>query len=82
MLLVSNMNVNEKIENIINKLRPFLINDGGDIEFVKFDNGIVYVKMLGACANCHLMDQTLTEGIEASLINEIPEVTKVINLPQ
>jgi len=74
------MTINEKIENILDKLRPYLINDGGDVEFVKFEQGIVYVKMLGACANCHLVDQTVTEGIEVALVNEIPEVTKVINL--
>ena len=70
-----------KIINIIDKIRPFLISDGGNIEFVKFEDGIVYVKMLGACAGCSLIDYTLKDTIEMSLINEIPEVieVKVIN---
>lgn len=70
----------EKIEEIINKLRPFLINEGGNIEFVKYENNIVYIKMLGACANCQMLDITLKDGIEAAIINEIPEVKDVINL--
>ena len=68
-----------KIKNIINKIRPFLINDGGNIEFVKYENNIVFVKLLGACAECNMMDITLKDGIEQLIINEIPEVKAVIN---
>ena len=57
----------QKIKDIINKLRPFLINDGGNIEFIKYENDIVYVKMTGACSNCHMLDFTLKEGIEAAI---------------
>lgn len=70
----------EKINNIINKLRPFLINDGGDIEFIKYEDNIVYIKMIGACANCQMLDFTLKDGIESAIINEIPEVKEVINV--
>lgn len=69
-----------KIISVIDKLRPFLISDGGNIEFIKFEDGKVYVRMLGACAECHLMDYTLKDSIETALINEIPEVTEVINV--
>ena len=69
-----------KIEMIINKLRPFLINDGGNIEFVKFENNIVYIRMMGACANCQMLDLTLHDGIAAAIMNEIPEVEDVVNL--
>jgi len=78
---VINLKIEEKIEDILDKLRPFLINDGGNIEFLRYEDGIVYVRFLGACSNCHMLDITLTEGIEAALINEIPEVIKVINEP-
>ena len=54
----------EKIIEIINKLRPFLISDGGNIEFVKYEDNIVYIRMMGACANCQMLDVTLKEGIE------------------
>jgi len=70
----------EKIIEIIDHLRPFLINDGGNIEFVKYENDIVYVKMMGACANCIMIDATLKEGIEAAIKSEVPSVVEVVNL--
>lgn len=70
----------KKIIEIINKLRPFLINDGGNIEFVKFEKGIVYIKLLGACINCQMLDLTLKDGIEAAIISEVPEVEAVVNV--
>lgn len=69
-----------KIQEIIDKLRPFLINDGGNIEFVKYVDNIVYIKMMGACANCQMLDLTLRDGITAAIMNEVPEVKDVINL--
>ncbi len=69
-----------KIRNIIDKLRPFLNNDGGNIEFVKYEDNIVYVKLSGACLGCHMVDLTLKEGIEAAIKEEVPEVIEVINV--
>ncbi|MBQ3435516.1 MAG: NifU family protein [Bacilli bacterium] len=69
-----------KIINIIDKIRPFLVDDGGDIEFVKYEDNIVYVKLLGACAGCSLIDVTLKEGIEQFIINEVPTVKEVRNI--
>jgi Fe-S cluster biogenesis protein NfuA len=66
-----------KIISLIDKLRPFLVNDGGNIEFVKYEDNIVYIKMLGACADCPLIDVTLKEGIEEIIVSEIPEVKEV-----
>ena len=74
------MNNEEKIIEIINKLRPYLIGDGGDIEFVKYEDNIVYIKMLGACAGCALIDYTLKDGIEMAIKEEVPEVKEVVNL--
>lgn len=70
----------KKIQEIIDKLRPFLINDGGNIEFVKYENNIVYIRMMGACANCQMLDLTLRDGIAAAIMNEIPDVIDVINI--
>ena len=70
----------KKIIEIIDKLRPFLINDGGNIEFVKYEDNYVYIRMMGACANCQMLDLTLREGIEAAIMNEVPEVLGVINI--
>ena len=48
-------------------------------EFPTDENGVVYVKLTGACSNCPLIDSTLEDGIEEAIINEIPEVIKVVN---
>ncbi|MDO4963026.1 MAG: NifU family protein [bacterium] len=72
--------VKKKILDIIDKLRPFLINDGGNIEFIKYENNIVYIKMTGACANCQMLDFTLKDGIAAAITSEIPEVVDVVNI--
>jgi Thioredoxin-like proteins and domains len=70
----------KKIKKIIETLRPFLVNDGGDVEFIKYEDNIVYIKMMGACANCHMLDLTLKEGIEAAIKEEVPSVIEVINM--
>ena len=70
----------EKIIDIINRLRPFLINDGGNIEFIKYEDNVVYIKMMGACSNCDMLDLTLKDGIEAAIKEEVPEVEKLINI--
>lgn len=72
--------IEEKIIETIDKIRPFLINDGGNIEYVDFKEGIVYVKMMGHCASCPMLDVTLKESIETILVNEIPEVLEVKNV--
>lgn len=70
----------EKIIDVIEKLRPFLVGDGGDIEFIKYEDNIVYVKMLGACAGCSLIDYTLKDGVESAIMDEVPSVKQVINI--
>ena len=65
---------------LIEKLKPFLISDGGNLEFVKYEENIVYVRMMGACKDCEMMDVTLKEGIEEIIISEIPEVKEVRNI--
>ncbi len=69
-----------KIRAIIDKLRPFLVNDGGNLEFVKYENNVVYVRLMGACKDCSLMDVTLKDGIEEFIKSEIPEVIEVVNV--
>ncbi len=70
----------KKIKELIDKMRPFLINDGGDIEFVEYKDNIVYIRLIGACQNCSMIDVTLKDGIEEMLVTEIPEIKEVINL--
>lgn len=72
--------IESKIIEIIDNLRPYLINDGGNVEFVKYEDNIVYIRMQGACANCQMLDITLKDGIENVIKDEIPEVKSVINI--
>lgn len=73
-------NIEEQIKNVIHKLRPYLQRDGGDIEYVDFKDGIVYVRMLGACAGCTMIDDTLKDGVEQILMEEVPGVLEVQNI--
>ena len=74
---MENTSTIEEVEKVINKLRPYLNRDGGDIELIDFKDGIVYVKMLGACAGCSMLDETLKEQI---LMEEVPGVLGVQNI--
>jgi len=76
------MEIEKKILEVIDKIRPFLISDGGNLEYVKFEDGIVYIKLLGACSHCSMIDVTLKEGIESMLINEVPEVLGVVRVDE
>lgn len=69
-----------KIISIIDKIRPFLVSDGGNLEFVKYEDNIVYVHLTGSCQNCPMMNVTLKDGIEEIIVNEIPEVKEVKNI--
>lgn len=71
--------IEQQIDNTLDKLRPFIQRDGGDVEFDSFDkdSGTVYVKMKGACAGCMYIDQTLSSGIEVILCEEVPGVNAV-----
>ena len=73
-------NVEMRIRNVIDKIRPFLMSDGGLIEFGKFEDGVCYVKLSGACADCNLIEFTLKDGIEVAITSEVPEVIEVRNI--
>ena len=68
----------EKVQEVIDKIRSGLQADGGDVEIVEItDDGVVKVKLLGACQGCPMSTMTLKNGIEKTLKKEIPEVKKV-----
>ena len=67
----------KRIEHTLNKIRPYIQADGGDVQFIGFNDGVVTVTMLGACAGCMAIDTTLNDGIQAILIDEVPEVKQV-----
>ncbi len=71
----------QKIKAILdNEIRPAVALDGGDIVFHKFEDGIVYLFMQGACAGCPSSTMTLKQGIEARLKNEIPSIIEVVSV--
>ena len=68
----------EKIEDALNKVRPSLQADGGDVEFVDVDeNGVVKVRLTGACGGCPMSQMTLKMGIEKILKQNVPEIDRV-----
>ena len=68
----------EKVEKAIDEIRPFLQADGGNIELIDVQEGIVKVKLVGACGSCPMSQMTLKRGVEARLKAQIPEVKEVI----
>ena len=70
--------IKEKVEPVIEKIRPMLQADGGDIELVDVeDDGTVKVRLVGACAGCAMSQYTLKVGVERLLMKEVPEVKGV-----
>jgi len=68
----------EKVQQALDKIRPSLQADGGDVELVDVENGIVKVRLTGACGGCPMSQMTLKMGIERILKKEIPEVQEVV----
>jgi len=73
-------NIELQIIALIDKIRPFLISDGGNLEYIKYEDNIVYVRLSGACKDCAMLDITLKDGIEELIVTEIPEVKEVVNI--
>ena len=70
----------EQVKALIEEIRPFLIQDGGDIEFIRLEDNYVYIKLTGACQNCMFQDDTISFGLEALIKDKIPEIEGVINV--
>lgn len=67
-----------KIEEALNSIRPFLQKDGGDVEFVSFEDTVVKIKLLGACKTCNISHITMKAGVEESIKRLLPDVTEVV----
>ena len=65
------------IEKTIEKVRPYIQNDGGDVQFVRLEDDIVYVSVHGACVGCMALDYTLKEGVEALILDEVEGIKEV-----
>ncbi len=73
------MNIEERIKKAIEKIRPMLQGDGGDVQFISWDEktGVVGVSLVGMCAHCPMAQVTLKQGIEAEIKQAVPEVKEV-----
>jgi Fe-S cluster biogenesis protein NfuA len=66
-----------RIEHALDRLRPALQADGGDVELLEVDGSVAKVKMVGACGGCPMSIMTLKQGIEAAVVDQVPEITSV-----
>jgi Fe-S cluster biogenesis protein NfuA len=73
----SSSSLRSRVEQALERLRPAIQADGGDIELVEVDGSIARVKMLGACGGCPMSVMTLKAGIEAAVVDAVPEITTV-----
>ncbi|MDD1502896.1 NifU family protein [Lysinibacillus sp. CNPSo 3705] len=69
--------INDQVQEVLDKLRPFLLRDGGDCELVDVEEGIVKLRLLGACGSCPSSTITLKAGIERALLEEVPGIIEV-----
>lgn len=69
--------IEDQIKDTLEKIRPFIQRDGGDISFHSFENGVVYVNMLGACEGCSMINDTIEAGVGILLKEEVPGVLDV-----
>jgi len=68
----------EKVEEVLNQVRPALLADGGDVQLVDVNEGVVTVRLTGACGGCPMATMTLRHGIERVLKEQVPGVKEVI----
>jgi Fe-S cluster biogenesis protein NfuA len=72
--------VEERVNAAIDKVRPGIAMDGGEVWLIKVEDGVAYVQMLGACGGCPASTMTLKGAIEAIVVAEVPEVREVVQV--
>ncbi len=76
--MIKEITLFDRVLEVIERLRPYLLRDGGDIEVLSVEDGIVKVRLLGACGTCYSSTLTLKLGIERALLDEMPEEIKEV----
>lgn len=74
---MAELDIKEQVQEVLDKLRPFLLRDGGDCDLVDVEDGVVKLRLLGACGTCPSSTITLKAGIERALLEEVPGVVEV-----
>jgi Fe-S cluster biogenesis protein NfuA len=77
LLLWRNM-MREKVAAVLDKIRPSLMADGGDVELIDVKDGVVSIRLVGACGSCPMSTMTLKHGVERTLKAELPDVKEVV----
>lgn len=70
----------DEVQDVLDKLRPFLQRDGGDVELVDVEDGVVKLRLMGACGSCPSSTITLKAGIERALVEEVEGITEVVQV--
>lgn len=71
-----------KVQEALDSIRPFLKSDGGDIDLVEIKGNVVYVKLLGNCSGCHISASTMKLGVENTIKQYAPSIEKVVNISE
>ncbi|MDY3317208.1 NifU family protein [Riemerella anatipestifer] len=79
---MENNSLEVRVENALESIRPFLNKDGGDIELIKIEDTVVYVKLLGNCSGCPVSFSTMKLGVENTVKEKVPEITRVENIAE
>ena len=69
--------LNQKVEAALNKIRPYLEADGGDVRIASIEDGVVQIELLGACGSCPMSTMTMKAGVEEAIIKAVPEIQSV-----
>jgi Fe-S cluster biogenesis protein NfuA len=77
---MKNTEIEDKIKELVENMRPYLNMDGGDMEFVKYEDHYVYIKLQGSCANCLYQDNTINDNLLEYFKEEIPEIEGIIKV--
>jgi len=72
--------IETKVKKALESIRPFLNNDGGDIELVEIKDNKVYVRLLGNCSGCHISSSTIKLGVETTVKQHVPSIESVVNI--
>lgn len=72
------MDKEKQVIEVIEKIRPYIMRDGGDIEFISLVDDVVTIRMLGACVGCFAIEDTLKLGVEAMVMEEVPGIKAVV----
>ncbi|MHA2075663.1 MAG: NifU family protein [Candidatus Hodarchaeales archaeon] len=74
------MSIKDEIVNSLEQLRPYLQKDGGDVEFVDYEDGVLKVRLMGSCRGCPYSQMTLANGIKKNLQQHFPQIQEVVGV--